>query len=589
MRDHSAGCRRAPVTAVPALLALVPVLILVLPPAGAAASACTGPNDGPASPAVVPVLEVDVAVVGAGYAGLAAAQRLITKCRRCRVHVLEANPRVGGRVRNWDVVAHRFDTNGDDVVEVGGTFLSPSHTAVIGFGRSLGVRVYNWTVGGSARSARSARSEGSQSPAARPAAVGEPAADWPWWWWGVDVDGPTEGVSVFHAFNGSFAFTDAKQLSERLPAATRTDLARVGVAMAAATARLERCEAVDPAWAGYDAITFEGWIRAQTAREESRVILRNMCRGMIAQEPATVSFLSIVKSMKGCWSGGDDDQYRFRGGTQAPLLRVQQLHPHNITTSSPCHRITRDRHTGVHTLESDRITLKARYVVLTGSPSALAELAFEPPLDHSTAQLLQRMPMGTSMKYFVVYSQPWWRKLTPPHSGAIYATKLPPAFGSVGVYSCQDHRPFSASRGVLMCWIEGDVNINFYAALTEAEQREQILDMLRISFRNDSRVDAPLAVQAFNWADQPHIRGAYTGYFTPGVQTQAPFWRAYTGAAGAGQAPGNRGPLYPDMWVAGADWYPGFGNGYMEGAVRHGEAVAEHIIGRMAGAPRPAR
>ena len=37
-----------------------------------------------------------------------------------------------------------------------------------------------------------------------------------------------------------------------------------------------------------------------------------------------MSFLSTVKSMKGCWSGGDDDQYRFVGGTQAPLLRLQQ-------------------------------------------------------------------------------------------------------------------------------------------------------------------------------------------------------------------------------------------------------------------------
>ena len=119
MRDRSAGCRRAPVTAVPALLALAPVLVLVLPPAGAAASACTGPNDGPASPAYpAPTTATSTSSTGT-TAGLAAAQRLITKCRRCRVHVLEANPRVGGRVRNWDVVAHLANSGADTRPRIG--------------------------------------------------------------------------------------------------------------------------------------------------------------------------------------------------------------------------------------------------------------------------------------------------------------------------------------------------------------------------------------------------------------------------------------------------------------------------------------
>ena len=81
-----------------------------------------------------------------------------------------------------------------------------------------------------------------------------------------------------------------------------------------ATQSLKSCESIsEPGWEDYDVITFEGWIRSHTKHEESRVILRNMCRGMIASEPAQVSFLSIVKSMKGCWSAGDDDQYRLKG------------------------------------------------------------------------------------------------------------------------------------------------------------------------------------------------------------------------------------------------------------------------------------
>ena len=47
------------------------------------------------------VLKVDVVVVGAGQAGMAAARQLHLQGRS--VHVLEATARVGGRTRNFDV------------------------------------------------------------------------------------------------------------------------------------------------------------------------------------------------------------------------------------------------------------------------------------------------------------------------------------------------------------------------------------------------------------------------------------------------------------------------------------------------------
>ena len=98
----------------------------------------------------------------------------------------------------------------------------------------------------------------------------------------------------------------------------------------------------EPGWEDYDAITFEGWIRSHTKHEESRVILRNMCRGMIASEPAQVSFLSIVKSMKGCWSEGDDDQYRLKGGSQAITLQIQKNNLFPIKLNTPVDKIVRD-------------------------------------------------------------------------------------------------------------------------------------------------------------------------------------------------------------------------------------------------------
>lgn len=98
--------------------------------------------------------------------------------------------------------------------------------------------------------------------------------------------------------------------------------------------------------------------------------------------------------MKGCWSGGDDDQYRFIGGSQAPLLALHQRNLFPVTLDSPVRKIittsapstpssrgtnstnssrgSRDSrpavspsspvaHTHTHTVVSDGVTLTARH------------------------------------------------------------------------------------------------------------------------------------------------------------------------------------------------------------------------------------
>ena len=62
-------------------------------------------------------LEADVAIVGAGLAGLVAARRLVAAGRRPLV--IEARDRVGGRLLNEEI--------GDGkVVEVGGQWIGPT-------------------------------------------------------------------------------------------------------------------------------------------------------------------------------------------------------------------------------------------------------------------------------------------------------------------------------------------------------------------------------------------------------------------------------------------------------------------------------
>src|SRR5260370_4461483 len=84
-------------------------------------------------------IEVDVCVVGAGYAGLTAARRLTAAGKS--VAVLEARDRVGGRI--WT------ETLSDGTpIDRGGAWLAPLHTAIFGLANEVGVSTYKTWVKG---------------------------------------------------------------------------------------------------------------------------------------------------------------------------------------------------------------------------------------------------------------------------------------------------------------------------------------------------------------------------------------------------------------------------------------------------------
>jgi monoamine oxidase len=78
-------------------------------------------------------IRADYCVVGAGFAGLAAALRL--KDRGTSVALLEARDRVGGRVWNHDL-------GGGKVSERGGTFVGPTQDHVMALASQLGVGTF---------------------------------------------------------------------------------------------------------------------------------------------------------------------------------------------------------------------------------------------------------------------------------------------------------------------------------------------------------------------------------------------------------------------------------------------------------------
>src|SRR5262245_3838744 len=88
----------------------------------------------PAAKAIAaPTPSLDVVVVGAGFAGLAAAREL--EKQGASVLVVEARDRVGGRTLNAPLGA-------DHVVELGGQFAGPTQTAILDLAATVGVGTF---------------------------------------------------------------------------------------------------------------------------------------------------------------------------------------------------------------------------------------------------------------------------------------------------------------------------------------------------------------------------------------------------------------------------------------------------------------
>src|SRR5262245_23911776 len=84
-------------------------------------------------------IDVDVCVVGAGYAGLTAARRLTQAGKS--VVVLEARERIGGRI--WT-----FQLPDGSPIDRGGGWVANRHEAILQLAREVGVSTYKTYDGG---------------------------------------------------------------------------------------------------------------------------------------------------------------------------------------------------------------------------------------------------------------------------------------------------------------------------------------------------------------------------------------------------------------------------------------------------------
>ncbi|WP_199754031.1 flavin monoamine oxidase family protein [Amycolatopsis sp. WAC 01375] len=305
-----------------------------------------------------------------------------------------------------------------------------------------------------------------------------------------------------------------------------------------------------------DGQTLRSWIDRTARTRGGRLFLTLACQAIWACEPSELSLLHAlfhVKSGGGLSAltdvEGGAQQDRLAGGAYGLAIEIADRLGTAVRLDAPVRRIEHGD-SGVVVTVDDGTTWRAGHVVVAVPPPLAARLVYHPPLPSARDNLLQRLPMGGVIKCVATYPEPFWRSAG--LTGAALSLRGPIAL-------TVDSSPPSGRRGVLLGFVNG-ASAQDLATRSSADRRAILLSQLAHLF--GPRAATPVDFVERNWNEEPFARGGYSAVFPPGAWTRL-------GSA-------LRAPVGRIHWAGteiSARWY-----GYIDGAVRSGEAAADAIV-----------
>ena len=412
--------------------------------------------------------DVDVCVVGAGFAGLTAALRLQEAGRE--VALLEARDRVGGR-------SYTESLDDGTRIDRGGAWFGPGQDHSYGLAREMGVDTYRtWSQGDNVllENGRTVRYKGTI-----PMKVG-----------------------FLQLANLGVAVTRLDAMAKKVPADRPWNAARARE---------------------WDATTLGAWLAANTTGGSGRRMLTTTLTDVFTADPAEVSLLSALHLISS--NGGFQDlvgiegahqQDRVVGGTQAIADRVAERLGDALHLDVPVRDIAHGDD-GVRVAGRD-LEVHARRVVVAVPPWLTSRIWWEPRLPTAREQLLQRMPTGEIVKISVVYDEPWWRE-----EGLTGQSLDPQSVVPVTIDGCGPDTP----PGILVV-IGGGPEIGRLTGLDAEQRRSLVIDELVKRFGPQAAQVRDYVEQ--NWAAEPWTAGGMMTHFPSGVlTTHGPALRAPCG------------------------------------------------------------
>jgi monoamine oxidase len=399
----------------------------------------------------------DVCVVGAGFAGLAAARRLEQAGRT--VVVVEARDRVGGRT--WT------EQRSGVPVDRGGAWLSPAHHAALALVDELGTRTYHTHDAG------------------------------------------------YHLLAPAGEVRRYKGLIPKIGVRAVLGIAGAQRRLNRMARRLD----VESPWssadaARWDARSVRAWLADHPVHSAVANDLFTMAvRGLFAAPDLDdVSLLDLLFLIRA--HGRIERLFSIKGGAQERLVdgglgglatRLAAVLATPVLTGQPVRSI--DQSTDRVVVATDLAQITSRRTIVAIPPVLQLDVAFDPPLGPDRRSLCGLAVAGVETKTLVVYDRPFWRDdgISGQSAGA----------GSLAEVTI-DASPSDAARGVLASFTFGPVAARA-ASLEPAARRAGVL--AELSRRFGSAAASPLEIVETSWWEEPWSRGCSMAHFPPGLLT----------------------------------------------------------------------